>query len=280
MEQRPLEGKIALVTGAGSEIGLGRNMVEAMARAGARVAMMDVNQTALTASLNEVRERWGKEVAIPITGDISTSTDAERAVQETLDGLGGLHILVNNAGVTPAGLIPGYSPRGRFWEVPPETWARVISVNVNGAFHMARAAVKHLVDQGWGRIIGVTTSLDTMLRPGGTPYGPSKAAHEAFIAIMAQELSNTGVTANVLVPGGATATNLSGPGRDTSGRLKPDVMQAPVVWLASPASDGFTGRRIIAYYWDEALPIEQRLERASAPAGWPQLGRTELPTGS
>lgn len=280
MEQRSLEGKIALVTGAGSDIGLGRNMVEALVRAGARVAMMDVNLPALTASLTEVRERWGKDAAIPIIGDISTATDAERAVQETLDGLGGLHILVNNAGVTPAGIILGYSPRGRFWEVPPETWARVISVNVNGAFHMARAAVKHLVDQGWGRIIGVTTSLDTMLRPGGTPYGPSKAAHEAFIAIMAQELADTGVTANVLVPGGATATNLSGPGRDMAGRLKPDVMQAPVVWLASPASDGFTGRRIIAYYWDEALPIDQRLERASAPAGWPQLGRTELPTGS
>ena len=74
---------------------------------------------------------------------------------------------------------------------------------------MARAAVIHMLDQGWGRIIGVTTSMDTMWRKGGAPYGPSKAGHEALVAIMAQELEGTGVTANVLVPGGATYTNMT-----------------------------------------------------------------------
>ena len=69
---------------------------------------------------------------------------------------------------------------------------------------MARAAVGHMLAQGWGRIIGVTTSVDTMYREGMCPYGPSKAAHEALVALMARELEGTGVTANVLIPGGTT----------------------------------------------------------------------------
>lgn len=272
----PLDHKVALVTGAGSDIGLGRNMVDAFVRAGARVAMMDIDEAALKTTVVDVRELGGKDCAIPIVGDISNPADAERAVKETIEALGGLHILVNNAGTT--GIRAGAKPGARAWELATETWTRVISVNVHGAFHMARAALPHLIDQRWGRVIGVTTSLDTMIRAGGAPYGPSKAAHEAFVAILAEELEGSGVTANVLVPGGSTATNLSGPGRDPTGRLKPDVMQAPAVWLASPASDGFNGRRVVAYYWDQSLPIEQRLEQASAPAAWPQLGRKELPT--
>lgn len=277
MEHRPLGGKVALVTGAGSDIGLGRAMVEAMVRAGACVAMMDVNKGALEATFDEVQKMGGKDAVTPVVGDISSPEEAERAVQETIKRLGGLHILVNNAGVTPAGLGRGLKLGARFTEIPPDVWARVISVNVNGAFHMTRAAVDHLVDQGWGRIISVTTSLDTMLHAGGAPYGPSKAAHEAFIAIIAKELKDTGVTANVLVPGGSAATHLSGPDRENTGKIPPQVMQLPVLWLASTASDGFTGRRIMANQWDETLPIEQRLERASSPAAWPQLGRNEQP---
>ena len=140
-----------------------------------------------------------------------------------------------------------------------------------GAFFTAWAVVGHMLAQGWGRIIGVTTSMDTMWRKGGTPYGPSKAGHEALVAAMAQELDGTGVTANVLVPGGATYTNMtaSNPAYDKDKLIQPEVMQAPLVWLASEASNGFNGRRIIAYYWDESLPLEARLEKASAPAAWP-----------
>ena len=80
---------------------------------------------------------------------------------------------------------------------------------------MARAAIGHLREQGWGRIVGVTTSLDTMIR--NLPYGPSKSAHESFIAIIAKQLDGSGVTANVLIPGGATNTNfLSEPTRATA----------------------------------------------------------------
>jgi NAD(P)-dependent dehydrogenase (short-subunit alcohol dehydrogenase family) len=114
-----------------------------------------------------------------------------------------------------------------------------------------------------------------MWRKHGTPYGPSKAGHEALVSAMAQELEGTGVTVNVLVPGGATYTNMTAGNTsfDQEKMIKPEVMQAPVVWLSSEASNDFTGRRIIAYYWDESLPIEERLEKASWPAAWPQLGR-------
>jgi NAD(P)-dependent dehydrogenase (short-subunit alcohol dehydrogenase family) len=67
----------------------------------------------------------------------------------------------------------------------------VVAVNLSGAFFMSRAVVGHLMGQGWGHIIGVTTSLDTMWRKGGTPYGPSKAGHEALVAAMAQELEGS-----------------------------------------------------------------------------------------
>jgi len=195
-------------------------------------------------------------------------------VDAAIAQLGGLHILVNNAGINSRAGGVGNSPAS-FWENSPEAWSRVVAVNLSGAFYMARAAVPHMLAQGWGRIIGVTTSMDTMWRKGAAPYGPSKAGHEALVSIMAQELEGAGVTANVLVPGGSTYTNMtySGEPNQRDGMIDPELMQKPVVWLASDDSGGFNGRRIIAYYWDDSVPLEERLEKCSAPAAWPQLGR-------
>ena len=275
MLEKTLQGKVAIVTGAGSPIGLGHAMTLALVRAGARVAMMDINQDWLEQSANGLREIGGDDAILTLVGDVSNPDDAEKSVARTIAELGGLDILINNAGTNPwiMGLSSGL--RANFWEIVPEAWSRVAAVNFSGPFYMARAVVGHMIAQKWGRIIGVTTSLDTMYRKGSSPYGPSKAGHEAFIAIMAQELEGTGVTANVLVPGGGTNTNLLPPDAryDKSALIQPDVMEAPVVWLASEASDGINGRRFIAYYWDETLPLEQRVEKAGAPAAWPQLGK-------
>ena len=264
-----LANKIVLVTGAGSPIGLGRAMTLALVRAGARVAMMDVDGVALERSADDARALGGPNCVYPILGDVTDPSDAVRVVQQVIADLGGLHVLINNAGINPR-IDP--SPSGVIVsQVPPVDWARTFAVNVNGPFHMTRAVIEHFIAQKWGRIIGVTTSLDTMLR--GLPYGPTKAAHEAFVASVSRELEGTGVTANVLVPGGAVNTNMTLGTRDPSLMLDPEVMQDPVVWLASDASDGFNGRRIIAQFWDEELPLAERLEKASAPAAWPQLGR-------
>lgn len=272
MSEQALAGKTAIVTGAGSTIGLGRAMTLAMVKAGARVAMVDIDQHSLEQSLVDARATGGNECAVPIIGDVTRPDDGERVVAETLAQLGHLDILINNAGVNPR--INAQPGRPAFTQIPVAEWVRTISVNINGPFFMARAAAIPMVEQGWGRIIGVTTSLDTMFR--GAPYGLTKAAHEAFVAAMAAQLEGTGVTANVLIPGRGVATNMTG-GPRTDGapdtRLQPEVMQAPVVWLASRASDGFNNQRLVAELWDEELPIEERLARASAPAAWPQLGR-------
>jgi NAD(P)-dependent dehydrogenase (short-subunit alcohol dehydrogenase family) len=278
MAERSLQGKVAIITGAGSPIGLGHAMTVGLVRAGARVALLDINAAWLEQSATDMRAIGGDDCALPIVANITDPASVERAVQQTLETFGGLHILVNNAGINQRS--EGFTSEAahNFWHVSPEAWNRVVAVNLSGAFFMARAVVGHMMAQSWGRIIGVTTSMDTMWRKGGTPYGPSKAGHEALVAAMAQELEGTGVTANVLVPGGATYTNMtaSNTAYDKEKLIQPDVMQAPVVWLASEASHAFTGRRIIAYFWDERLPLAERLEKASAPAAWPQLGQQAI----
>jgi NAD(P)-dependent dehydrogenase (short-subunit alcohol dehydrogenase family) len=279
MTEGPLQGKVAIITGAASPIGLGHAMTVALVRAGARVALLDINDTWLAQSAADMRAIGGAGCALPLRVDISDPAAAEQAVRQTIVELGGLHILINNAGISPrAAEFSATPPSTNFWDISPTVWSRVIAVNLSGAFFMSRAVAGHLRGQGWGRIISVTTSMDTMWRKGGTPYGPSKAGHEALVAAMAQELEGSGVTANVLVPGGATYTNMTASTLgDTRDKLiQPEVMQPPVVWLASEASQGLNGQRIIAYYWDERLPIEERLQRASAPTAWPQLGRQAI----
>ena len=281
MQERTLEGKVAIVTGAASPMGLGRNMTEALVRAGARVSMMDVNPDWLGQSSNDLREVGGDDCVLTQVVDVTSAREAEEAVARTIAEMGGLHILVNNAGIAPRNMLMGGETRNNFWEVSAAEWDRVMSVNAGGPCYMCRAVVPHFLAQGWGRIIGVTTSMNTMYNPGGTPYGPSKAAHEALIAMASRELEGTGVTVNVLVPGGMSNTNLipEEAAHSREALIQPDVMRAPVVWLASEASDGVTGQRFIGYFWDESLPLEERIERAGAPAAWPQLGAQAVRPG-
>jgi NAD(P)-dependent dehydrogenase (short-subunit alcohol dehydrogenase family) len=274
MAERTLDGKVALVTGAGSPRGLGRAIALALAGAGARVAIADVDEAAARAVATEADALGGKGCALPVRVDTSDAAQASAAVGATIAGLGGLHVLVNCAGINPH-TVHGASEPLSFWKDSPQVWERVLAVNLNGYFHMARAASPHLLAQGWGRIISVTTSFDTMIRGQTAPYGPSKAGCEALASVMAADLEGTGVTSNVLVPGGATDTNMitAPDGFDRSRMLRPEVMAEPVVWLASSEADGFNGQRIIGSAWDGTLGLEARLARAAAPAAWPQLGR-------
>ncbi len=276
-QSNTLEGRIAIVTGAASPIGMGRSITTGLVRAGARVAMLDVNEDWLDQSANDMREIGGDDAVLPILADVTDPESVESAVQRTINEMGGLHILVNNAGINAR--TGGFGARAAgsqndFWTLPADAWLRVISVNLSGPFLMSHAVAPHMIEQGFGRIIGVTTSMDTMWRKGGAPYGPSKAGHEALVAIMAQDLEGTGVTANVLTPGGATATNMVIPpeGATTDALIQPEAMQSPAVWIASDDASHWNGRRIIAYYWDDSLPLEECLEKCSAPAAWPQLG--------
>jgi NAD(P)-dependent dehydrogenase (short-subunit alcohol dehydrogenase family) len=278
----PLDGKVAIVTGAGSRIGFGRSMTLALVQAGARVAMLDINPDTLEQTANEVEEMAGRGKVIQVVGDVSNAEDAERAVKTTIDKLGGVHILINNAGTNPRNAGFGSADATEFWRVAPEAWFRVAAVNYLGPVMMARAVVPHLLEQRWGRIIGVTTSLDTMYSKSNPTYGSSKAGHEAFMASIAQQLEGTGVTVNVLVPGGPANTNLLPQDTpfDRAALIQPDVMQRPVVWLASEASDAVHGQRLIAFHWDESVDVERRLAKAAAPLAWQQLGRQAIyPSG-
>ena len=274
MQRKLLEGKIAIVTGAASPRGLGRAMTEALVKAGARVSMMDINQQWLDETSNYMREIGGDDCVMTQVVDVTSIGEAERSIERTIEELGGLHILVNNAGVAPTKMLLGGEASNNFWEISAEEWDRVVAVNSNGPFYMTRTVVPHMLAQGWGRIIGVTTSMNTMYRAGAAPYGPSKAAHEALVAMASRELEGSGVTVNVLVPGGMASTDLIPDDTDyvRENMISPDVMMAPVVWLASDESNDINGQRFIGYNWDEELPLAERLEKAAAPAAWPQLG--------
>jgi NAD(P)-dependent dehydrogenase (short-subunit alcohol dehydrogenase family) len=120
---------------------------------------------------------------------------------------------------------------------------------------------------GWGRIVNVSISRETMRRAGFSPYGPSKAALESETVIWAQDLAGTGVTVNAILPGGATATGMVPEGVSEQVRaslLKADAIVKPLLWLASTASDGITGKRVVATRWrDEEVGSPSALEDAA-----------------
>ena len=143
---------------------------------------------------------------------------------------------------------------------------------------MTRAVLPGLMAQHWGRIINVTTSLDTMWRSLMQPYGGSKATNEALLTALSMEIEGTGVTANVLVPGGAPNTRLV-PERaapDRSALIAPEVMVPPLLWLCSNESDGVNGQRFIGMRWDTKLPPAEAAKAAGAPMAWQQLGRQSI----
>ena len=167
MAERPLEGKVAIITGAGSPIGIGHAITLGLVRSGAKVALTDINQEWLDQTINEVREIGGEDCAIDIVSDVTDPQACQDAVDTTITQLGGLHILVNNAGTDTRTAEQGTTSGAtstNFWENSPDAWSRVVAVNLSGSFYMARAAVVRMLDQRWGRIIGVTTSMDTMWR--------------------------------------------------------------------------------------------------------------------
>jgi NAD(P)-dependent dehydrogenase (short-subunit alcohol dehydrogenase family) len=271
MTDRILEGKTVLMTGAGR--GMGRSMSIALAAAGAKVAMIDIDKDVLADAAKEAEDAGGQGSARAFICDV---TDAERASATAADvaaAFGSLDVLVNDAVVGPERIPDFFVQPAKFWELGDDLWNAMLRVNIFGPQLMAKTCAPYMIENGWGRIVNVTTSLDTMYLAGAGAYGPTKAALEAHTCIMAQDLDGTGVTANILIPGGPVNTRMipDASGIPREDLIQPNVMQAPVTWLASDDSDGITSMRFIAALWNEALPRDKRIEEAGAPAAWTQV---------
>jgi NAD(P)-dependent dehydrogenase (short-subunit alcohol dehydrogenase family) len=133
--------------------------------------------------------------------------------------------------------------------------------HVTATFRTARAVVPRILEGGGGRLVTISMSTETMTRRGFVPYGPAGAGVEALAGVMAADLTGTAVTANILLPGGATRTGMVPEEVSDEVRarpLDPSIMGPPIVWLASPQAAGVDGERIIATEFEKWLARRQR----------------------
>ena len=237
-----------LVTGGTS--GLGLAMASALAGAGAAVALTGRSAACASAVAAELPGAAGIEL------DVREESSVARAVDQAWSRLGGIDMLVNNAGIGMRTVNPRFMthPQG-FWEVPASGFRAVIETNLTGYFLVAREVTPRMLAAGGGRIVNISVSHSTMHRAGFVPYGPSRAGSEALSRIMAADLRDTGVTVNLLLPGGATVTGMLPPGTVPGGQrfLEPAVMGPPIVWLASDEAAGLHDERIIAAEFERWL---------------------------
>jgi NAD(P)-dependent dehydrogenase (short-subunit alcohol dehydrogenase family) len=237
------DGVRVLITGGTS--GLGEAMASALVDAGARVAVTgrDVQRTRAAAA------RLGNG-AVGIGMDVRDEHDVARGVEEAVDALGGLDVLVNNAGIGMRTVNPHFLTDPKpFWAVSPAGFRDLVETNLTGYFLVARAVVPHMLQAGGGRVVNVSMNHSTMNRKGFVPYGPARAGAEALSRVMAADLAGSPVTVNILLPGGATATGMipeDFPSEMLDHLLDPAVMAAPIRWLASPAAAGVHDQRIVA----------------------------------
>ena len=186
-----LQGKTALVTGAAS--GFGKGIAETFVREGARVAVVDLNEAGAQAVAAELGD-----AAIAITCDVSKAEDVSRAVLQTRDAFGSLHIAVNNAGWSHA--------NGPLLDVDEATFRKVLDINVMSIFHMTHACVPHWRTEGGGVMINIGSTAGIRPRPGLTWYNTSKGAVNLMSRSLAVDLAPDNIRVNCIAPVmGATA---------------------------------------------------------------------------
>ena len=269
--------RVALVTGAAG--GIGRELVLGLLSNAIQVAAVDRTTQGLAELSQIVQERQQAANLLTIEADLARDEAIDEIVAKARDRFRLIDILVNNAGVGQATIRTDNRQRPiKFWEVTPELWKLFVAVHNNAPMALSRALVHDMMRQKWGRIVNITTSLGTMIREGSPTYGPSKAALEAFSAIMAKDLAGTGVTVNVLVPGGVTNTGMVPieAGYDRAEMIQPAVMAPPLNWLVSDAAGGVTGRRFLAVHWDPSLPPEEAAAKAGAAVAWTDIATMPL----
>lgn len=184
-----LDGKVAVVTGASR--GIGRCVAERLAGLGASVAVNYVSRPAAAEEVAAaIREHGGQ--AIAVKADVANAAEAEALVAETVRVFGGLHILVNNAGITRDRLI---------LRMTEEDWDAVLDTNVKGAFLCTKAALRPMMRQRWGRIVNIASIAWMIGNPGQANYTAAKAALVALTRTTAVEMASRGITVNAVAPG-------------------------------------------------------------------------------
>lgn len=239
---RPLDGQVALVTGGGS--GIGAETCVQLARLGAAVAVNGRQQDRVDDVVARCRELGVR--AEPALGSVEDPDDVAEVLAVATEQLGGLHVVVNNAGTqeeTP------------FLELDLPTWRRQLAVDLDGAFLVASAAARHLAAQGSGVIVNVTSVHEHQPRPGYAAYCTAKAGLGMLTQVMARELAPRGVRVLAVAPG-AVETAMQGEqtpqeraeqlGGIPAGRLAhPAEVAAVIGFLCSPAASYVSGSSVV-----------------------------------
>jgi NAD(P)-dependent dehydrogenase (short-subunit alcohol dehydrogenase family) len=242
-----LDGKRALVTGAGQ--GVGRGIAMMLAAAGAEVAVNDFVAERADSVVAEILEAGGR--AVPATFDV---TDLP-LVTDTVSGIGGVDILVNNAG--NQGIEPGFGSLGRFHETQPDDWHKYFSVNTFGVMNCVHAVLPGMIAKQWGRIITIVSDAARNGEPQMAAYGAAKAAAAGFSRCIAREVGRYGITVNNISLGTMRTPISEAMWSDPTkieqqkAAVKPYVVRRPgnpddpawmVATLASPRASWITGQ--------------------------------------
>jgi gluconate 5-dehydrogenase len=240
-----LQSTRVLVTGGTS--GLGRAMAAALVAAGARVVLTSRDGARAEAAAAEIG-------ALGVELDVRDEHSVDAGVAAAYERLGGLDVLVSNAGIGMRSVNPRFmTDPSAFWEVSPEGFRDVIQTKITGTFLIARSVAPRMLEAGGGRIVVISMNTQTMTRRGFAPYGPSGAGVEALARVMAADLVATTVSVNILLPGGATATGMiphEVPAEARERLLDPAIMGPPIVWLCSQDAAGVHNQRFIATEFD------------------------------
>jgi len=183
-----LSGRVALVTGGAR--GIGKCIALTFAKHGADVGVVDIDEDAALGTVAEI-EDLGRR-AVCQTCDVTSADAVKRVTDAIRDELGGLNIVVNNAGITRDTLLI---------RMKDADWSRVLDVNLTGAFNFTRAAARHLMKADSGRIINIASVVGVMGNAGQANYAASKGGLIAFSKAVARELAPRGVTVNAVAPG-------------------------------------------------------------------------------